>query len=72
MPVVHSFFVPCGVPIFFQKSRYRVIFFFFCQSFLSGMPELKLGLNDKLLFESSGRSSGTKKAVELEDIKFHQ
>lgn len=36
------------------------------------MPELKLGLNDKLLFESSGRSSGTKKAVELEDIKFHQ
>lgn len=42
------------------------------QSFLSGMPELKLGLNDKLLFESSGRSSGTKKAVELEDIKFHQ
>lgn len=43
-----------------------------CQSFLSGMPELKLGLNDKLLFESSGRSSGTKKAVELEDIKFHQ
>lgn len=42
------------------------------KSFLSGMPELKLGLNDKLLFESSGRSSGTKKAVELEDIKFHQ
>lgn len=42
------------------------------QSFLSGMPELKLGLNDKLLFESSGRSSGSKKAVELEDIKFHQ
>eukprot|EP00904_Undaria_pinnatifida_P008506 jgi/Undpi1/4786/HiC_scaffold_19.g08139.m1 len=42
------------------------------KSFLSGMPELKLGLNDKLLFESSGRSSGSKKAVELEDIKFHQ
>lgn len=42
------------------------------QSFLSGMPELKLGLNDKLLFESSGRSSGKGKAVELEDIKFHQ
>ncbi|CAN0019299.1 unnamed protein product [Sphacelaria rigidula] len=42
------------------------------KSFLSGMPELKLGLNDKLLFESSGRSSGKGKAVELEDIKFHQ
>merc|ERR1711971_778324 len=26
------------------------------KSFLSGMPELKLGLNDKLLFEQTGRS----------------
>ncbi|KAG5189135.1 clathrin assembly complex, medium subunit [Tribonema minus] len=42
------------------------------KSFLSGMPELKLGLNDKLLFESTGRTSGKGKAVELEDIKFHQ
>ena len=25
------------------------------KSFLSGMPELKLGLNDKLLFEATGR-----------------
>lgn len=38
--------------------------------FLSGMPELRLGLNDKILFESSGR--GKSKAVELEDVKFHQ
>merc|ERR1711957_1014480 len=44
------------------------------RSFLSGMPELKLGLNDKLLFEATGRSSQarTGKAVELEDMKFHQ
>jgi len=44
------------------------------KSFLSGMPELKLGLNDKLMFEATGRSSQarTGKAVELEDIKFHQ
>ena len=45
------------------------------KSFLSGMPELKLGLNDKLMFEATGRSrqnSTTGKAVELEDIKFHQ
>jgi len=43
------------------------------KSFLSGMPELKLGLNDKLMFEATGRSSGRKgKAVEMEDIKFHQ
>jgi AP-1 complex subunit mu len=42
------------------------------KSFLSGMPELKLGLNDKLMFEATGRSTSRVKAVELEDIKFHQ
>jgi len=43
------------------------------KSFLSGMPELKLGLNDKLMFEATGRQAQAKgKAVELEDIKFHQ
>lgn len=42
------------------------------KSFLSGMPELKLGLNDKLMFEATGRSTNRIKAVELEDIKFHQ
>ena len=39
--------------------------------FLSGMPECKLGLNDKVLFENQGRA-GKQKTVELEDIKFHQ
>ncbi|VDN50244.1 unnamed protein product [Dracunculus medinensis] len=38
--------------------------------FLTGMPELRLGLNDKVLFENSGR--GKTKSVELEDVKFHQ
>jgi len=38
---------------------------------LTGMPELRLGLNDKVLFESTGRT-GKGKAVELEDVKFHQ
>nr|CAB3222086.1 AP-1 complex subunit mu-1 [Phallusia mammillata] len=38
--------------------------------FLSGMPELRLGLNDKVLFQNTGR--GKSKAVEMEDIKFHQ
>jgi len=48
------------------------------RSYLSGMPELKLGLNDKLLFEATGRrAAGGRglskgKAVEMEDIKFHQ
>lgn len=42
------------------------------KSYLSGMPELKLGLNDKLLFEATGRPMTKGKAVEMEDIKFHQ
>jgi len=43
------------------------------KSFLSGMPELKLGLNDKLMYELTGQGPRSKsKAVELEDIKFHQ
>ena len=41
------------------------------RSFLSGMPELKLGLNDKTLFEMTGKQSRNK-LIELEDIKFHQ
>lgn len=42
------------------------------RSNLSGMPELKLGLNDKALFEATGRAQSKGKAVEMEDIKFHQ
>lgn len=40
-----------------------------CQ--LSGMPDLKLGLNDKAYYETQGRTSKNK-AVEFSDIKFHQ
>lgn len=39
--------------------------------YLTGMPELRLGLNDKVMFESSGRKEKGK-SVELEDVKFHQ
>ncbi|KAH8914006.1 AP-1 complex subunit MU-1-like protein [Atractiella rhizophila] len=35
------------------------------------MPELRLGLNDKVMFESTGRTSRGK-AIETEDVKFHQ
>jgi AP-1 complex subunit mu len=43
------------------------------RSFLSGMPELKLGLNDKALFQSQGGGRGRRgKAVDMEDIRFHQ
>lgn len=41
------------------------------RTFLSGMPECKLGLNDKVLFENQGRTN-RQKAVEMEDIRFHQ
>ncbi|TPX71423.1 hypothetical protein SpCBS45565_g01076 [Spizellomyces sp. 'palustris'] len=40
--------------------------------YLSGMPDVRLGLNDKVLFESTGRTPGKGKAVEMEDVKFHQ
>ncbi|KAI9458504.1 Mu homology domain-containing protein [Boletus coccyginus] len=39
--------------------------------YLSGMPELRLGLNDKVMFENTGRTSRGK-AIEMEDVKFHQ
>ena len=39
---------------------------------LSGMPDVRLGLNDKLLFEQLGRDVAKGKAVEMEDVKFHQ
>lgn len=51
------------------------------KTFLSGMPELKLGLNDKLMLDASARGgaaggAGVKatagRSVEMEDIKFHQ
>jgi len=40
---------------------------------LSGMPELRLGLNDRVQFESAGRGAGRGgKAIEMEDVNFHQ
>ncbi|KAK7062794.1 AP-1 adaptor complex mu subunit Apm1 [Paramarasmius palmivorus] len=39
--------------------------------YLSGMPELRLGLNDKVMFESTGRTARGK-SIEMEDVKFHQ
>eukprot|EP00768_Dysnectes_brevis_P001386 gnl/Dysnectes_brevis/1346_a1511_2814.p1 GENE.gnl/Dysnectes_brevis/1346_a1511_2814~~gnl/Dysnectes_brevis/1346_a1511_2814.p1 ORF type:complete len:442 (+),score=126.54 gnl/Dysnectes_brevis/1346_a1511_2814:20-1345(+) len=41
---------------------------------LSGMPDLKLGLNDKVRFDRAmGREAeATKDAIDLEDVKLHQ
>lgn len=40
------------------------------KSQLSGMPDLRLGLNDKGIF--SGQDSSDDSKIEMEDIKFHQ
>jgi len=41
------------------------------KSCLSGMPDLRLVLNDRLMFEGGGRSFRGK-AIEMEDVNFHQ
>ena len=42
--------------------------------YLSGFPTLKLGLNDKILFDNlaSSGSGRKRRAVDLEDVAFHQ
>jgi len=45
------------------------------KALLTGMPECKFGLNDKLLMERNGSASGNtrgRKTVELEDCAFHR
>eukprot|EP01094_Clydonella_sp_ATCC50884_P010659 TRINITY_DN2044_c0_g1_i1.p1 TRINITY_DN2044_c0_g1~~TRINITY_DN2044_c0_g1_i1.p1 ORF type:complete len:430 (-),score=176.31 TRINITY_DN2044_c0_g1_i1:306-1595(-) len=40
---------------------------------LSGMPELRLGLNDRVQFDGGQRSSTQRgRAIEMEDVNFHQ
>ncbi|KAM1295404.1 hypothetical protein ACFX2H_015216 [Malus domestica] len=41
------------------------------RTYLSGMPECKLGLNDRVLLEAQGRTTKGK-SIDLDDIKFHQ
>ncbi|KAG5602273.1 hypothetical protein H5410_033643 [Solanum commersonii] len=40
------------------------------RAYLSGMPECKFGLNDKVLLEAQGRPTKGK-SIDLDDIKFH-
>jgi len=42
------------------------------RTFLSGMPELRLGLNDRVQFEGAGRTNVKGKAIEMEDVNFHR
>jgi len=40
------------------------------KTFLSGMPHVSLGLNDKILYDLQGKDNN--KAVEMDDLKFHK
>ena len=40
------------------------------KSFLSGMPTITLGLNDKVVLQSLGKD--TSNCIEMDDLKFHQ
>jgi len=42
------------------------------KSCLSGMPELRLGLNDRVQFDSSRSVTKKNNTIEMEDVKFHQ
>ena len=52
-----------------QVIKSEVIGRLFMKTQLTGMPLLKLGLNDKVLFEQLGKP--TTNTIDLEDIKFH-
>ncbi|GBG85633.1 hypothetical protein CBR_g40361 [Chara braunii] len=54
-----------------QVVRSEVVGALKFRTYLSGMPECKLGLNDRVLLEAQGRSTKGK-AIDLDDIKFHQ
>merc|ERR1711997_418656 len=45
------------------------------KSYLSGMPECKFGINDKIVMESKGKpaeESKSKSAIAIDDCQFHQ
>ncbi|PWN46704.1 clathrin adaptor, mu subunit, partial [Violaceomyces palustris] len=42
------------------------------RAYLSGTPECKFGLNDKLVLEKGDKNRGKDNAVELDDCQFHQ
>lgn len=54
-----------------QVIRSEVVGALKMRTYLSGMPECKLGLNDRVLLEAQGRATKGK-AIDLDDIKFHQ
>lgn len=61
MLICHLFPLPFFIFLTFQVSangnvlRSEIVGSIKMRVFLSGMPELRLGLNDKVLFENTGR-----------------
>jgi AP-1 complex subunit mu len=76
---VHAVVSPSGAAV-----RSEVVGALRMRAYLSGMPECKLGLNDKALFDAAAAATGggtgasggagTRRSagVDLEDVKFHQ
>ena len=77
---VHMLLGPNG-----QVIRSEIVGALKMRAYLSGMPDCKLGLNDKVLIDNKsggagggagggggGASSSSSKSVDLEDVKFHQ
>mmetsp|Transcript_10577 Transcript_10577/g.26666 ORF Transcript_10577/g.26666 Transcript_10577/m.26666 type:complete len:427 (+) Transcript_10577:187-1467(+) len=56
-----------GVPV-----RSEIVGAIKMRSQLSGMPELRLGLNDRVQFEATGRAGQRGRSIEMEDVNFHQ
>ena len=54
-----------------QVIKCEVIGNIMMKSQLSGMPELKLGLNDKAMYEIQGKAAN-KRAIDMNDLRFHQ
>ena len=53
-----------------EMLRSEVIVQINMKALLSGMPVLKLGLNDKIFYQVSGRTSSSR-TIEMDDLKFH-
>lgn len=64
-------FVPHTTPLLTSAVRSETLGAIEMKCYLSGMPELRLVLNDKDMFESTSRTARGK-AIEMEDVKFHQ
>lgn len=67
---VNMLLSPKGTPLSSDVSGRVMI-----KCYLSGMPECKFGLNDKLMMQTEKKKAGGKKSgkeIEIDDVTFHQ